>query len=94
MKKTRTASKALYADLTPDTVLDALESTGLMGDGRLLALNSFENRVYQVGIEDDPPVIAKFYRPARWSNEQILEEHEFVKELFDREIPVVFLERV
>ena len=58
---------APYAGLTPDCVLDALDSVGLRGDGRLLALNSYENRVYQVGMEDGPPVVAKFYRPARWS---------------------------
>ena len=75
-----------YADLTPDRVLDALESVGLRGDGRLLALNSYENRVYQVGIEDAPPVVAKFYRPGRWTDAQILEEHAFVAELAEREI--------
>ena len=89
MKSRITDSNAPYAGLTPDAVLDALEATGLKGDGRLLALNSFENRVYQVGIEDDLPVIVKFYRPARWSDEQIIEEHSFVHELVDREIPVV-----
>ena len=75
--------------LTPDAVLDALEGIGLYGDGRLLALNSYENRVYQVGMEDDTPLIAKFYRPARWSDAAILEEHAFVSELYEREIPVV-----
>jgi Ser/Thr protein kinase RdoA (MazF antagonist) len=78
-----------YAGLTPDTVLDALESVGLRGDGRLLALNSYENRVYQVWLEDGPPVVAKFYRPARWSDAAILEEHAFTEELVEREIPVV-----
>jgi Ser/Thr protein kinase RdoA (MazF antagonist) len=78
-----------FASLTPDRVLDALESRGLRCDGRLLALNSYENRVYQVGIEDGAPLIAKFYRPARWSNAAILEEHAFVQELAEREIPVV-----
>ncbi|MEX0960014.1 MAG: serine/threonine protein kinase [Burkholderiales bacterium] len=78
-----------YYALTPDVVLDAIESLGLRCDGRLLALNSYENRVYQVGIEDAAPVIAKFYRPGRWSDEQILEEHAFARELFEREIPVV-----
>ena len=66
---------APYAGLTPDAVLDALESVGLRCDGRLLALNSYENRVYQVGIEDALPVVAKFYRPGRWSDAAILEEH-------------------
>ncbi len=78
-----------YAGLTPDTVLDALASVSLNGDGRLLALNSYENRVYQVWIEDGAPVVAKFYRPARWTDAQILEEHAFALELADREIPVV-----
>lgn len=78
-----------YASLTPDTVLDAVESLGLRCDGRQLALNSYENRVYQIGIEDSVPLIAKFYRPARWSDEQILEEHTFAHELYAAEIPVV-----
>lgn len=78
-----------YADLNPDTVLDALEAAGFPVDGRLLALNSFENRVYQVGLDEGTPVIAKFYRPARWSDEAILEEHAFSLELAEREIPVV-----
>ena len=78
-----------YATLTPDCVLNALESLGLLCDGRLLTLNSYENRVYQVGQEDGPPVVAKFYRPARWSNAAILEEHAFVETLAEREIPVV-----
>ena len=78
-----------YSGLTPDLVLDALESVGFRGDGRLLALNSYENRVYQVWMEEDPPVVAKFYRPARWTDAQILEEHGFALELAEREIPVV-----
>jgi Ser/Thr protein kinase RdoA (MazF antagonist) len=78
-----------YAGLTPDVVLDAIESAGLRCDGRQLALNSYENRVYQIGIEDGAPVVVKFYRPARWSDAQILEEHAFVRELAEREIPVV-----
>ena len=78
-----------FSALTPDLVLDALESTGLRCDGRMLALNSFENRVYQAGLEGGAPVIAKFYRPARWSDEAILEEHAFTRELAEREIPVV-----
>ncbi|MGE3161596.1 MAG: serine/threonine protein kinase [Burkholderiales bacterium] len=80
---------APYAGLTPETVLDALEAGGLRGDGRLLALNSYENRVYQVWLEDGTSVVAKFYRPARWSDAQILEEHDFVRELAAREIPAV-----
>lgn len=78
-----------YANLTPDTVLAALDSVGLWTDGRLLALNSYENRVYQVGQEEGPPVVAKFYRPGRWSDAAILEEHAFTRELAEREIPVV-----
>ena len=78
-----------YADLTPDTVLAAVESTGLFADGRQLALNSYENRVYQVWLEEAPPVVAKFYRPGRWSDAAILEEHAYTAELAGREIPVV-----
>jgi Ser/Thr protein kinase RdoA (MazF antagonist) len=78
-----------YARLSPDLMLDALESIGLPCDGRQLALNSFENRVYQVGMEDGPPMVVKFYRPNRWSDEAILEEHAFTLELAEREIPVV-----
>ena len=78
-----------YSRLTPDTVLNSLESVGLLCDGRLLALNSYENRVYQVGLEDGSLVVAKFYRPARWSDAQILEEHGFALELAQAEIPVV-----
>lgn len=78
-----------FATLSPDCVLDALDSVGLHGDGRMLALNSYENRVYQIGMEDAPPLVAKFYRPQRWSDCAILEEHAFVQELVEREIPVV-----
>lgn len=81
--------KTPYYRLDPDTVLHAVDTTGLLTDGRLLALNSYENRVYQVGIEDSDPVVAKFYRPGRWSDEQILEEHQFSLELADREIPLI-----
>ena len=79
----------LYAGLTPDTVLDALDAVGFRGDGRFIALNSYENRVYQVFMEEGPPVVVKFYRPARWTDAQIAEEHAFVAELAEREIPVV-----
>ena len=79
----------LFSSLNPDCVQDALEHVGLRGDGRLLALNSYENRVYQVGIEDDKPLVLKFYRPQRWSDAAILEEHAYVAQLFEREIPVV-----
>lgn len=78
-----------YASLTPERILNDMESLGWRCDGRLLALNSYENRVYQVGIEDSDPVIAKFYRPSRWSTEQLQEEHDFLNELFAEEIPVV-----
>lgn len=78
-----------FLALTPDVVLDALESVGIRSDGRLLALNSYENRVYQVGVEDEAPVVAKFYRPGRWRDAAIQEEHAFLQELHDSEIPVV-----
>lgn len=78
-----------YRDLTPDCVLDAVESCGYRCDGRLLALNSFENRVYLVYLEEGEPLVAKFYRPARWSDDAILEEHAFALDLAEREIPVV-----
>lgn len=78
-----------FSALSPDLMLDALDSLQVASDGRLLALNSYENRVYQVGMEDAPPVVAKFYRPARWSDAAILEEHAFVQSLADAEIPVV-----
>ena len=80
---------APYSALTPDRALDALAGVGLRPDGRLLSLNSYENRVYQVGMEEGPPLVAKFYRPARWSDAQILEEHAYATELAEREIPVV-----
>ncbi len=78
-----------YASLTPDLVLGAISACGLWPDGRLLALNSYENRVWQVGLEDAPPVIAKFYRPGRWSDAAIAEEHAFTRELAEAELPVV-----
>jgi Ser/Thr protein kinase RdoA (MazF antagonist) len=78
-----------YAGLTPDVILAAVDQCHYLTDGRLLALNSYENRVYQVGIEDSTPLIAKFYRPGRWSNAAILEEHRFAQELADEEIPVI-----
>jgi Ser/Thr protein kinase RdoA (MazF antagonist) len=78
-----------YADLTPHAVLDALALAGLHGDGRLLQLNSYENRVFQAILEDGSAVVAKFYRPGRWSDAQILEEHSFALELAAAEVPVV-----
>ncbi|MES1982399.1 MAG: serine/threonine protein kinase [Pseudomonadota bacterium] len=84
-----TQDNLLFSELTPDNVLNALEQLGMLSDGRLLTLNSYENRVYQIGMESGPPVIGKFYRPARWTDAAILEEHAFVQELAEREIPVV-----
>ncbi|HMM47836.1 MAG TPA: serine/threonine protein kinase [Thiobacillaceae bacterium] len=78
-----------YSALTPDCALDALEHTGLRADGRLLALNSYENRVYRMGVEDGAPVAVKFYRPGRWTDAAILEEHAFTTQLAAAEIPVV-----
>ena len=82
-------ARRAFATLGPDAILDAVESLGYRCDGHLLALNSYENRVYQVGIEDRPPLVAKFYRPGRWSDAAILEEHRFSAALAELEIPVV-----
>ena len=78
-----------FDSLTPDFILETVERLGYLADGRLLALNSYENRVYQIGIEDSDPIIAKYYRPQRWSETQILEEHEFCFELANNELPIV-----
>lgn len=78
-----------FSTLDPACILDALDSIGMHGDGRLLALNSYENRVYQIGMEEGPPLIAKFYRPARWTDAAIGEEHAFLHELAMVEIPAV-----
>ena len=78
-----------FQNLSPDEILDAVESQGLRCDGSLLALNSYENRVYQIGIEEGLPIIAKFYRPTRWNNEAIQEEHDFTRSLVESELPVV-----
>jgi len=78
-----------FESLTPDLVLDALDSVGLRGDGRLMALSSYENRVYQVQLEDGSAVVAKFYRPERWSGAQIQEEHDFAAELMAFEVPAI-----
>lgn len=78
-----------YEALTPDAVLDAVEGEGYWSDQRIYPLNSYENRVYQVGIEDSEPLIAKFYRPNRWTQEQIQEEHQFSLELAEQELPIV-----
>ena len=79
----------VYQALTPDVVLDALSALGLPVDGRLTALSSYENRVYQIMLDDNTSVVAKFYRPERWRDEQILEEHSFAAELMADEVPVV-----
>ena len=78
-----------FSDLTPDKVLDTLQDFGVLGDGRLLQPNSYENRVFQVGLEDGGMVVAKFYRHGRWTSDQILEEHRFAQELVQAEVPVV-----
>lgn len=88
MSKHETSTLA-YLNLEPDQILTTLEALGFRCDGRFLTLNSYENRVYQVGIEDASPVIAKFYRPARWADAAIHEEHAFASELEQLDIPVV-----
>ncbi len=88
-KSVATASVAAYQELQPDDILGSVESLGYRPDGRFLALNSYENRVYQINLEDSEPIVAKFYRPGRWSNDAILEEHVFSIELAEQEVPVV-----
>lgn len=78
-----------FETLTPEFIMDAVEALGYLCDGVIFALNSYENRVYQVGVEDQAPLIAKFYRPARWSEAQILEEHALCYEMEEHELPVV-----
>lgn len=78
-----------YANLDPNLILDAIESIGFQCTSSLFALNSYENRVYQIGIEDNAPLIAKFYRPGRWTDDAILEEHHFALELGQHEIPII-----
>ncbi len=87
--RTQMAPSQAFANLDPETVLACIDSLGLETDGRLLALNSFENRVYQVGIENQAPIIAKFYRTPRWSDEAILDEHEFCFELQEADLQIV-----
>ena len=82
-------SDAPYQGLSPETMLDALDRAGFRTDGRLMPLNSYENRVYEAGIENDAPVVAKFYRPDRWTDAAILEEHAFIAELCDAGLPCV-----
>ena len=86
---TETNPQAPYSELTPGVILDAIDSVGLQSTGSLLALNSYENRVYQVVLEDNRFVVAKFYRPGRWTDDAILEEHAFAAQLAEQEIPVV-----
>jgi Ser/Thr protein kinase RdoA (MazF antagonist) len=78
-----------FSGLDPGQVLDALDAVGLHGDGRVLQLNSYENRVFQVFLEDGTAVVAKFYRPDRWTNDQIVEEHAYASELAQAEVPAV-----
>ncbi len=87
--ETRIDETTAFGALLPEQILDSIESLGYRCDGHLLALNSYENRVYQIGIEDAVPVVGKFYRPDRWSDEAILEEHAFSSELAELEIPLV-----
>ncbi|TRZ99422.1 MAG: serine/threonine protein kinase [Rhodocyclaceae bacterium] len=90
MNDARTASDRIpFSGLNPERILDAVETLGYRSDGRLMALNSYENRVWQIGIEGGPPVIAKFYRPGRWSDAQIGEEHAFTAAMLSDELPVV-----
>lgn len=89
MKKSPSEQTHPFERLTPDAVMDALASIGLLCDGRLQGLNSYENRVYQLPLEDGQVVVAKFYRPGRWSDAQILEEHAFAAELMAAEVPVI-----
>ena len=78
-----------FANLSPDAVMDAVESLEYRCDARILELNSYENRVYQIGIEEADPLIGKFYRPERWSDEQIIEEHQYTLDLAQQDISVV-----
>jgi Ser/Thr protein kinase RdoA (MazF antagonist) len=82
-------NQPVFSRLEPGVILDAVQRYDLQPQGGLLALNSYENRVYRVDIEDGAPVVVKFYRPARWSDAGILEEHDFTRELTEQEIPVV-----
>ena len=85
---------APFAGLTPDAILASVESLGLVCDGRVLALNSYENRVYRIGLQDDAPRVVKFYRPGRWSDAAILEEHAFSAELCADDLSVVAPQRI
>jgi len=78
-----------FEDLGPNEILDAVDAAGWQTDGRVSALNSYENRVYQIGLEDGSSIVGKFYRPNRWTDEAILEEHSFCAELIDKDLPVI-----
>ena len=80
---------ASFFSLTPDRVLDAVEVGGLRSTGRCLPLRAFENRVYEVELEDQRRIVVKFYRPGRWSRETILDEHAFLLDLVAAEVPAV-----
>lgn len=86
---TELTAEQAFAALSPDTMLDAIESLDFPCNGQFLALNSYENRVYRIGLEEGGHIVAKFYRPNRWSNESILEEHQFSLDLAEEEIPVI-----
>ena len=88
INKSRNRDLQPFTGLTPEVVLDAAAAFGLSPDGRLFALNSYENRVYQLGAHGGEQRVLKFYRPARWSDAQIAEEHQFTAELADAELPV------
>lgn len=89
MNKESSSQNTPYSTLDPTLILEAIETLGFKCDGSFFALNSYENRVYQIGIEDEAPIIAKFYRPQRWANEAIIEEHQFAAELAEHEIPII-----
>jgi len=82
------SSTTPFAGLSPDSILDAMDAAGYAPTGGLLELNSYENRVFQIQLEDGGCVVTKFYRPERWSEAQIGEEHAFTLELRDAELPV------
>jgi Ser/Thr protein kinase RdoA (MazF antagonist) len=83
------AATLAFQSLDPNQILDAIDSAGWHTDGRVSALNSYENRVYSIGMEDGQTLVAKFYRPGRWSDETILEEHAFCDALLERDLPVI-----
>ena len=84
-----TDATTAFRHLGPNEILDAIDSVGYETDGRVSALNSYENRVYQIGLEGGEFIVAKFYRPERWSDDAILEEHRFTRELADTDVPVI-----